>query len=137
MVPSDDDNLMLEVYQGNFEHGDQMSLILALKHCLKRSQPVPEWAATALLAAIGQVQNYEATSWDEVFGVPHPGRKVDQLRIERRLRWEVLHRVTKYRRQKPKPKDIFRVVAEELNISPATCKRYFDNLHRWFRKSPS
>jgi hypothetical protein len=68
----------------------------------------------------------EAASWDDVLGKPHKKRKLEQLQKECRLRYQVAKRVIELRRQKPKPRDIFQIVADENGISRAVCKRYFD-----------
>ena len=127
---------MLEVYEGGFNAGDQASLMRAIRQCLAAREIPPNWAADALCEAIRRVERFEVASWDEVFGKPHKGRKVSNIRKERALRWEVLKRVHELRRLRPKLPDIFGMVAKDLNISRATCKRYFDNLYR-FRKGRS
>ena len=134
---SDEDHEMIMVTLQSLYDEDKKQnwLVLALQQCLKHNKPVPEWASAVLLAGIQRVRNYEATSWDEVFGVPHGGRKVKQLRISRRLRFEVFVSVMEYRFQTPKPKDIFQTVAEELCISRATCKRYFDQANKQLQQA--
>ena len=69
---------------------------------------------------------FEHHSWDEVFGEPHPGRKLPLLRKWKQKRWAVYFKIDALRAQKPKPKDIFALVAEEFETTPGTAKRWFD-----------
>jgi hypothetical protein len=93
---------------------------------------VPEWATLGLAKALYAIAMAQATSWDDVFGNPHKGRKVAQLQKERALRYKVAKRVLDLRQRNPKPRNIYQVVAAEFKISCATCKRYFEREMKWF-----
>jgi hypothetical protein len=133
-IRDDDVALMCEAYESSFNAGDQQSLMLAIRKCLAARETPPDWAADALCEAIRRVERFEAVSWDEVLGKPHKGRKIDCIRSELAVRWTVFARVHQLRKQRPKPRDIFSIVANELNISRATCKRYFENLYGYRKR---
>jgi hypothetical protein len=131
-----DESCMLEIYECDYAEGDKSAALVALAHCFKHDLPIPEWVKDAVSDSVRRFRKFDFESWDEVFGKPHRGRKVSHLRRERALKWEVFGRVQAKRRERPKPPDIFQIVADELKISRATCRRYFDGLHR-FTKRPT
>jgi len=112
-----------------FKGGQKRALIDALLTCIYSlpEKPIPEWARLEFALAVYAVTAARAKSWDDVFGKPHRGRKIAQVRKQHDFRYEVTARVWKLRWQRPRPKDIFGTVGEEFGISSATCKRYFDS----------
>jgi hypothetical protein len=119
-----------------FRSGKKHAVLYALLVCACSypQKPVPQWAQRAFGKAMHDVFMVRATSWDDVFGKPHPKRKIAQIRQKRALQWKIFCRVIELRRRKPKPKDIFRKVADEERIGRPTVKRYFDSEAKWFRK---
>jgi hypothetical protein len=127
---TDSDELMLTVWEDRYARGDHMALMKALRCCLANRLAVPSWAVAAFCNGVRSVERLDAGSWDDVFGKPHKGRKLGRLRAKRDLQLEVFRRVQQMRKERPKPINIFQRVADKLNISRATCKRYFDEINR-------
>ena len=113
-----------------FRSGKERAVLDALLVCACScpSKPVPRWASRAFAKAIHDVAMAKAASWDDVFGAPHPGRKIPQLRKQRAIQWKVFERVSALRRRKPKPRDILQVVADEFKIGRHDAKRYFEHV---------
>lgn len=130
----DDRELWVSLYWARFCEGDKTAPLKALKRCFKEGWTVPSWVRAAIVDAVKRVERYEGT-WNDVFGDPHHGRKVTHLRREQKLRWEVFNGVMKLRRQKPKPKDIFLTVGNDLGIGERTCKRYFDDINKYLAEA--
>lgn len=98
---------------------------------------LPPWVCSEFNAAYKKaVDDADASSWDEVFGTPHPtNAKRQQIKKREALREPVWFRVKQLRRTTPKPKDVFGCVGKEFNISAATAKRLFDAQQRWFKEA--
>jgi hypothetical protein len=112
--------------------------VLLICVCSVPQKPVPVWANRALAKAIHDVAMAKAASWDQVFGKPHPRRKIPQLRKQRAIQWKVFERVMELRRKKPKPRDIFQIVADEFKIGRDAAKRHFEHVQsKWFSKPPT
>ena len=105
--------------------------------CAYPQKPLPTWANRAFAKAIFDVTMAKAASWDDVFGVPHPRRKILQIQKQRAIQWNVFKRVEMLRAKKPKPARIYQIVADEFKIGPATAKRYFEHVRKWFSKPPT
>lgn len=133
-----DHDAEMAAFKVQFDGGKKAAFLYALDVCLsaRPQKPVPEWAVTALAKALYVIAMAKAASWDDVLGKPHEYGKLAQLQKECRLRYKVAKRVLELRRQKPKPRDIFQIVAKENTISRGVCKRYFDHEMKWFSKRP-
>ena len=102
-----------------FDGGKKHAFLHVLDVCLssRPQKPVPQWAVEALANAVYDIATAKASSWDDVFGKPHKKRKMVQLRKERDgLGYRVAKRVIELRREKPKPRNIFKIVADENGI---------------------
>lgn len=76
---------------------------------------------------------FKYSSWDDVFGAPHPkNTKAAQHRKYKKDGFNVYQRVKILRSKKRKPRDIFRTVGLEFKISEATAKRFFDRQRKWW-----
>lgn len=68
----------------DYEAGDPLALLGAVTICGEYGLLIPEWAAEALSSAFYRVEQFEAKSWDEAFGAPHPkGKHLDRARKSR------------------------------------------------------
>ena len=119
-----------------FRSGKKHAVLYALLVCAcsHPQKPAPRCTQRAFGKAMHDVFMMRATSWDDVFGKPHPKRKIAQSRQKRARQWKIVRRVLELRLRKPKPKDIFQKVADEEQIGRSTVKRYFDSEAKWFRK---
>ena len=116
-----------------YEEGEKAALLSAINRCAEAGVPIPDWAADAFR------KNYRATawefehrSWDDVFGKPNRGKNLRSARKARNLRLAVYDRMQQLRATRPKPRDIFQIVADELRISKRTAKRYFENFRKFY-----
>jgi len=134
---------MIDDCEKRFLAGERIALMEAIYWCIEPrplddALPIPDWAAAAFKEAVWPVMStYTIDSWDSVFGRPHPSRKLDQLRKRQLLEFEIFARVWRLRRQRPKPKDIFQIVADEFGISRPLCKKWFDELQQQIRSTGS
>jgi hypothetical protein len=117
-------------FERQFIKGTKRAVLHAIDECIssRPQKPVPDWASREFGKALYDIAMANEKSLDDVFGRPHKGRKISQVRKQRALRYKVTKRVLELRRQRPRPKpcDIFQVVADENKISRPVCKRVFD-----------
>lgn len=127
----DHDAKMAELKRA-FDGGRKRAWLDAIYVCICSSpeKPVPEWAKSALRQALFDVMSVKATSWDDVLGKPHSGRKLAQIRRQRSKQWPVFWRVCELREVRPKPLDPLQVAADEFGISRATAKRLVESVQR-------
>lgn len=119
-----------------FRRGRKRALIDAIYVCLcaHPEKPVPTWAKRELLNALRDIAMAKATSWDDVFGAPHHGRKIKRERKRREIQEPLRKRVLALRRRRPKPRAIFSIVAGEFKISQRAAKRWFERAQsNWTR----
>ncbi|MEX1109925.1 MAG: hypothetical protein WEC00_13520 [Dongiaceae bacterium] len=85
---------ILDMFRRQYERGnDSIGLMSAIHWCARVGIPIPDWAASAFRRAVTPVLDLRCTSWDDAFGPPWKGRKVDRLQLERRFAIEVVVRV--------------------------------------------
>jgi hypothetical protein len=116
-----------------YEAGDKAALLGAINRCATAGLPIPDWAAKAFR------ENYRATawefkhrSWDDVFDKPNKGKNLHAARQARNLREKVYLRVLRLRKKRPKPRDIFQIVADEHCITRRMARRYFENFGKFY-----
>lgn len=78
---------LLPMYEREFNAGDKMALMEAIRTCGSHT-PLPPWAAQAFAEAVRKIRNFESRDWNEVFGKPHQGKHLDSAQL-RRYRFEV------------------------------------------------
>lgn len=121
-----------------FRGGKQRAALDAIYVCVCSvpQKPVPNWARQALARAMFDITMAKASSWDDVFGRPlRRGAKVVSIQKQRALQWKILARVEALRKQKPKPRNILQIVADEFKVSYGTCKRYSERARRLVQNS--
>jgi hypothetical protein len=93
----DDDEYIseyLDIAEQQFESGHKAVLLMALHQCLLLNKPLPEWLRKAFIKAYEYAMGFEAKSWDDVFGRPHPkGAHLETRRQHRDLRIPIWLRV--------------------------------------------
>lgn len=114
-----------------------LSVMRCLRTHLIAGAPVPEWVAQLLISAIHRVECFEVTSWDDVFGKPHKGRKIKSLRAAQEREWLLYGMVLHLRESKPKPKNIFFEVGQKMGLTEDTVKRQFNSINRKVRRKKS
>ena len=75
--------------------------VLLVCVCAFPEKPVPDWAKRAFAKGMHDVTTARANCWDDVFGIPHPRRKIEQIRKEAAIRSKLFSRVCQLRRQRP------------------------------------
>ena len=96
----------------------------AIYLCALNDFSIPEWCAMAYLSAVRKVKFYQAKSWDDVFGQPHPkGTHLGAKRQIREKQFIVYDRITKLKDADPNiPIDgyLFEKIGRELGIGSKT-----------------
>lgn len=128
----------LETLRAQFEAGDRMALLAAIRKCANHDLSLPGWAATAYIRAYDEVLNYRSKSWDEVFGAPYPKNKhLGALRKKRMLRFAVWKAVNEIRRREPMTPinaDLFERVGEMMRppLGKTSAEEYYYSVKRTF-----
>src|SRR6266853_5958929 len=76
----------LDQLERDFNGGDESSIPTALAECARAGLVMPDWLASAYLAAYRHINHRRAVSWDDVLGSPLPDggvRKLGELRRQR------------------------------------------------------
>ncbi len=71
--------------------GDNKALMKCIDFCCTNKLVIPNWAAEAFHQGYTKISNYEARSWDVVFGQPHKGKHLKAQRCD-----EYKHSIYKY-----------------------------------------
>jgi len=114
----------LEAERKNYEGGEKMALLAAIRICALHELPLPDWTAKAFIQRYGEVLNCRTGSWDEAFGQPYPGKHVPDLRQRRELRVMVPMRIKELRSQDDPPpmnasrkhEGVYNQVAREFGV---------------------
>jgi hypothetical protein len=111
-----------ELHRVAYEAGDKGALLLMIRHCFMQHWPVPDWAQQAFVDACSYVEMGGGTSWDEVFGCPHPPRKHKRsIQLENR-KYGIHERVREIVKKEGAPIDdkLFERVGRESGFGGAT-----------------
>ena len=116
--------ITLEELYNNYRAGDKQALLEAMYGCMKHTIPLPHWCKKAFLSACGEVYDYKAKTWDDVFGHPHPkGTHLDTKRQEREKAPLIYRRIMQIKKDDPStPIDgyLFYTVGKEFGIGGKT-----------------
>lgn len=112
-----------------FQSGDNSAILEAINICSSHSLLLPRWCQAAFGSAYGKVRGFEAKSWDDVFGRPHPknvkiGAKYDEIRKGLPL----YCRIIKIKRSDPTQaidRLFFEAIGKEFGISGSLADRYY------------
>lgn len=63
--------IAFDTYEKEYFAGDTKALMKCIDFCCTDMLVIPDWAAKAFHQGYTKVRNYEAGSWDTVFGKPH------------------------------------------------------------------
>ena len=71
---------MLETLEKEYAAGDTRALWLALIHCARWKEPLPEWVCQAI--ELANLKNFmgDLGSFNKVFGKPHTRRQAERLK---------------------------------------------------------
>lgn len=92
----------LDALRQQFDAGDGMALLAAVRHCANHDLAMPAWVADAFIQCYDRVLTCRAGSWDDVFGRPYPkGANLNAMRKRRTLRFAVWNEVQRILMSEP------------------------------------
>lgn len=123
----------LKRLRGDFDAGDGIALMLAIRKCANHDLLMPEWVAAEYIKRFDLILNYEAASWDDVLGRPVPkGMHLDSLKKRRELKFKVYEAVLERTGPTLNPTDrppvddgLFEAVGKELGIGKTLANEYY------------
>lgn len=126
-----------------YEAGDRMALLAAIRRCANHGLVMPEWVAKEFIRGYDSVLNCREKSWDAAFGAPYPkNSNLRAMRRRRTLRLSVYNAVNDLHRRDPKEYPIdgitFAVIGKrkQFNMSgSAIGKLYYETKHLMQRVS--
>ena len=84
----------LEAMRLRFEDGESICLLEAVALCALYGVLMPEWAAFEFHERFSRVTTFDAKSWDEAFGAPHPPKThIDARKRQFELSWPLYSEV--------------------------------------------
>ena len=130
-LPDDVTTKMLGAAQQRWEGGDKSALLQTLFYCLYFEIVPPHWLADAFADAFFQVTNFQANSWDDVFGKPHPkGAKISARRRHSEIEMSLYLRVRELSKTEAVDTGLFERVGNEFSVSGSVASRlYYAVLH--------
>jgi hypothetical protein len=84
----------IEMCRRRFLDGDDFAMMKAIRTCANHDLVMPQWLAQAYIERFDAVLNYQAKTWDEVFGSPtEEGKQLAALRKRRKLQPQIFSKV--------------------------------------------
>lgn len=106
--------------------GDGFAMMLALRLCANHDLPMPAWLASAYIERFDRVLNYQANSWDEVFGSPIPkGKHLAALQKKRALQPKLFLMTKELMAKGLAVEEAIRVSGEKLGLGRALAWEYY------------
>ena len=125
---------VLDAMQQAYESGGHLRLLSAVNLCAMHDLPTPEWVRRGFVDCYRRVVEYEAKSWDDVFGRPHPkGLHLESARRRESRRIPVYTRINEILYLEPDTpidRGLFERVGEEYGISKTVAEElYYEVKH--------
>jgi hypothetical protein len=117
--------------QSRFDKGDLGALVRMMYVCTHLQRPLPAWAGEAFLTGFQKVKSGEFRSWDDVFGAPHKGRKIDSVKLHNQA-FSVHARCRHLHEQESLPIDdaLWTKVGKEMGLKKTTVSElYYEYEH--------
>ncbi|MCK9229243.1 MAG: hypothetical protein M0Q23_00940 [Syntrophales bacterium] len=122
-----------------YDAGNDAAITEALFTCAVNSLAMPAWLEVALAHSYHKVRRYQAKSWDDVFGKPHPKHiKIEAHRDRLKKRHAVYRKVQELRRDDPSvaiDRGLFDDVGREFCLSGSLVEKFYyevkNYLERW------
>lgn len=117
---------MAAVYESTKNAGIVLEAIFT---CAINGFAIPMWCAQAYIDAVREVRHFEAKSWDDVFGNPHP--KGTQLEAKKSKRYKspaVHNRVTEIKKTNPETpidRSLFEEIGKEFGLCGSLAEKYY------------
>jgi len=125
--------------QKSYQSGDNGAILKALHICFSKQLPIPKWCSTAYLNKYRQVKFYQAKTWGDVFGNPHPsGTHLATKKQEIDYSFRVYDRIKQIKADDPSiPVDgwLFERVGKEFGIGGKTLtEEYYYKWKNYFKE---
>ena len=129
----------LEYAKRQFDGGDRSGVLASMYLCMFMKVPPPEWLRDAFIEAYESVASFEAKSWDDAFGKPHPkGARLKDRKKHAELAYPIILRVQQLAASgKSIDKELFEKVGAELKptVSGSTASDiYYDDCNQGLRE---
>jgi hypothetical protein len=105
----------LDESEQRLRDGDKGALMDVLFYYIFRGLRIPTWVTVEFWKAYAKVHDGHASSWDDVFGKPWPGKHLGDLRHRKELAMPVWERVEALRAKQPVDDALFEKVADEFD----------------------
>ncbi|MDO8908747.1 MAG: hypothetical protein Q7W55_09650 [Pseudohongiella sp.] len=106
--------------------GNESAVLYAVALAAITGKKIPKWAAETFVENFFCVRDYQAKSWDDVFGKPHPPRtNFKAIQKWKKLASPVFWRIEELRNQGIPIDQAFEKVASEKLISSSTARDYY------------
>lgn len=117
----------LERLRVGFLEGSKAAMLEAVSLCAWHDLMMPDWLARGFLNAYRSVTlNYEAATWDAVFGAPNVGVHLEDARRRRRLGPQVWLAVNKLRQEGRATDDLlFEDVGDQVGVKKSLAKQLY------------
>ncbi len=116
----------------NFDGGEKMALLAAIRDCACYDLPMPEWVSRAFIRAYDQVLSCRSDSWDEVFGRPYKKgahlSRMRQARINRGAVWLEVKRAVQ--RGESINTDLFERIGARIGIGKTRAEELYAQAKR-------
>lgn len=119
----------LEAREQAYRSGDKSALASAIQICATCERPLPQWVARAFARGYSTLATFQAKSWDEILGEPHP--KGTQL-AAKHARWRdsfgIYESVIKIIESDPNRSidaGLFEEVGEKFGIGKTRAEEYY------------
>lgn len=124
----------LDQKRAEYDAGDRMALMAALRICANFDLVMPEWVATNYIRAYDETLNCRSNSWDDVFGRPYPKGKHLAARWKRRNnRFTVLKRFNEMRAEGRAADDqLYAEIGTEFGLCKTLVKELINDV-KWMR----
>lgn len=124
--------LTTDQHEREYIAGDSLALLRCIDFCCTKKIVIPNWAAEAFHLGYTKIRNYEAKSWDTVFGKPH--KKGTHLKEQRCEEDKIsIHKYVKERIDQGHPIDqeLFDLAAQRFGSNAKEIKDiYYDLEHK-------
>lgn len=116
-----------------FDAGNKSAALKAVSVCFEHDLAVPTWASDALVAVQKAIDEYQARSWDEVLGRPHPKGKHlaaqrKRMRLRAKIHWAVLEAVGDHAR--PIDECLFEEIGSRFSVGKTlAAELYYEEQH--------
>lgn len=123
--------IAFEAYEKEYLAGDTQALMKCIDYCCTKKIVIPNWAAEAFHLGYAKIRNYEARSWDTVFGKPH--KKGTHLKEQRCEEDRIsIHKYVKERIDQGHPIDqeLFDLAAQRFGSYAKEIKDIYYDLER-------